>query len=556
MTQRNATTAPRKRRQILLLLALSGAAMSIPLIWPTLGWLQYFALIPTAMLLYGWTSDRTVRLRRLYGYGFWGFFWYGVVLFHWFIAMYPLDFAGLSPFPAAIVVFLGCVGMGFFQATMAGLVFVVFGWIARLPWFSENAKRSLCFPFLAAACWIILEWSQTIGWVGVPWGRLCLGQRAYLPILQSASLLGSYFVDFLLVAINFLLAQVLLWAQTHDWKNPRTLVRQTSLWVACGLFLVNLGYGFLSFLPVMQKETDTVRVAVIQGNFSSQEKWGAGYKETFARYASYSRAAAEQGAEIILWPESAIPYYILSESRESYRQQIQDLANECGATLLVGTFEEEERDGHEYFYNVIADFQQDGSLSETVYRKVHLVPFGEYVPWHDAIMTLIPPLASISMLEDDLDAGDEMYVFTLPQGTVGALICFDSIYESLARDSVRNGAQILCLGTNDSWFLDSAAIYEHLGQAQLRAIENGRWIARAANTGVSAFLSSRGEIAQELPPMVEGYLIQDVPLHTQQTLYTRIGNLFVCLCLTGVSVGLVCAVRDYVRKRRARAGCE
>jgi apolipoprotein N-acyltransferase len=283
---------------------------------------------------------------------------------------------------------------------------------------------------------------------------------------------------------------------------------------------------------------ETVAVAVIQGDFPSQKKWLSSRASILKRYSEYSRAAAADGAEIILWPESAFPDPILDEAYEAYAVELRSLAEECDATLLVGAYERDPKTGD--CYNSLVAFLPDGSVSDTVYRKMHLVPFGEYLP----VQPPIPTLAELASLFEYLTPGETVTVFDFPVASIGTLICFDSIYEELARESVRNGAQFLGIATNDSWFGDSAALYEHLGQAQLRAIENGRWVARAANTGVSAFVTPTGAITCSLKPLTGGYLVENLELRKDQTLYTKIGNGFVYVCIGLVLIGVLSAGAD------------
>ena len=159
------------------------------------------------------------------------------------------------------------------------------------------------------------------------------------------------------------------------------------------------------------------------------------------------------------------------------------------------------------------------------------MPFGEYVPMRDVIVTLIPPLAEISMLEEDLTPGRDSALFESEWGRIGSLICFDSIYEQLTLDSVRDGAGLMLISSNDSWFMDSAAVYQHQAQAQLRAIESGRSFVRSANTGISSVITARGELLALIDPLTEGYAVSSVPTHSGATLYTVVGNLWVYLCI-------------------------
>jgi apolipoprotein N-acyltransferase len=196
----------------------------------------------------------------------------------------------------------------------------------------------------------------------------------------------------------------------------------------------------------------------------------------------------------------------------------------------------------------------DGTLSETVYYKRHLVPFGEYVPMRDLVEVLVPPLADIGMLSDDLAAGKDSAIFDTPLGGIGTLVCFDSIYEALTLSSVRDGAEFLVLPTNDSWFLDSAAAYMHHAQARLRAIEGGRYIVRAADTGISSVIAPDGSVDAELPPLVEGVSISTVHPTSSRTLYSYIGNLFVYLLLAALTV--LFFHRVWIKYKEKKENCD
>lgn len=142
-------------------------------------------------------------------------------------------------------------------------------------------------------------------------------------------------------------------------------------------------------------------------------------------------------------------------------------------------------------------------------------------------MFFIPPLSQLSALDDDVTPGTRPELFDTAWGKIGSVICFDSIYESLILDSVRAGANLLCISTNDSWFEDSAAVYEHNAHAKLRAVETGRYVVRAANTGISSIITPTGKVTKCLPPLVEGYILDEVYMISENTLYTTIGNILV-----------------------------
>ncbi len=511
-----------------LLLAAGGILTGLCLVFPEVGFFEWLTLVPAGMVILTLLSDPTVRLRRLYGYGLFYFLCFYLTVFHWFISMYPLEFTGITKGAALVVVFFAWIGLSLFQALMGGLTFVVGGILLR----NRLAERyPLLRPFLFALCYTVYEWTQNLGWWGVPWGRLPLGQTKYAVGLQSAALFGSYFVTFLLVAVNLCLAYAVCMALSGEGKPMRERISRGAVIAVTVMLLFQYGAGTLIWLGRGKSDAEnTVKVAAVQGNISS--KWNNSDADRLCRevYTKYTLEAAAAGAEIVVWPETAVTYTIWeSDASRGYRF-CSDLAKESGVTLLVGGFSMKD----EGQYNSIFCFLPDGSLHETIYDKRKLVPFGEFVPFGSLIETLVPPLAELVMSGTDLEEGTEANVFALEQGEIGSLICFDSIYDSLTRDSVLAGAELLCLSTNDSWFGSSRALNMHRSQAALRAVESGRWILRSANTGITCVINDRGEVVEEIPILSEGVLVTEVTLREEIGFYTRTGNLLVWCGIVGI----------------------
>lgn len=515
-------------------LLLSGAVLTgLCVVFPQIGMLEWVALIPAAAAILTVTADPTVSLRRLYGMGLAFFQCYFMVNFHWFLYMYPMDFAGLGNAESLVVVFVAWMGLSAFQAVGAALVFPMMGVAVRGKFLAD---RPILHPVVLTALWVSLEWWQAnSGWSGVPWARLPLGQAELLPALQSASLLGSYFVTALIVAVNAYLAYILL-------HPDRRLLCGL---LAGGLFGSNLLFGGL-YMATLPAAEDTLRVAAIQGNLSSHDKWGSDSMAiTQSVYADLTRRAVAEGAELVVWSETAIPATVYAGG--SVREYLCALSEECGVPILAGVFYPEK--GTDRVYNSIVVALPDGTIHDTVYHKRNPVPFGEFVPWRNLVMTLMPPLGEIGMLADDLLVGDESTVFDLEAGRVGSMICFDSIYERNALESVRNGAELLAVSTNDSWFKDSRGVWMHNAQSRLRAIETGRFVIRSANTGVSSAITPTGEMVDSLGALLEGYVLSEVGLSSRTTVYTVVGNAFAYLCvvLCGVAVAASLAVRVKVK---------
>ena len=520
----------------ILLLCLSGLLTGITVAFPQFGVLGWLTLIPFAIFLLSVASDKSTKLYSMYLYGFAFFMSYYVVIFHWFVNLYPLEFIdGMTKGGALAVVLFASVGLSFFQAVQSGLLFI----IAALIFRSRIGQRLECLkPLVITALWTVLEWYHTLGWWGTPWSRISIGQTRMLFGIQTASVLGSYFVTFLVVLANAYLAYgIIAVINKKDRLRKKALVLSSVICLSA--ILIQYGGGFCLWLAnAPDGDEERVTVAVIQGNIASGEKWEEDTAEKTLRiYAEYTKKAADEGAEIVVFPETALPWEV-KEGNKRYTY-LSELAKNCKVTILAGVFTSEGEGKDRKEYNSIVCFTPDGKMSDTVYNKRHLVPFGEFVPFKTLIETLVPPLADLVMSAGEVAQGEGANIFRLKEANIGSLICFDSIFEELTLESARAGAELICLSTNDSWFTDSAALYMHTAQAQLRAVESGRYIARAANTGISAVVTHRGEIVEQLDPLVDGMIVEEVELHTERTVYSYVGNLFVYLCIAFLTIMLV-----------------
>lgn len=451
---------------------------------------------------------------------------YGMTNFHWFFELYPLEFTGMSRAAAMVVVLAGWVGLPLLQALAAALIFPITAVLCR----GGIVRRCpLLKPFVVAALWVTMEWGQTLFWFGVPWGRLAMGQVCLPLTVRSSALFGSFFVSFMIVCVNMLIAQAIV--------EPLRL--RVGLICAAGLLTVQLllGAGVTVSYGSGAEEGGEYRVAVLQGNISSSEKWRMSLDDIMSEYEGLCRRAADEGAELIIWPETALPFTM--ENNPSRTARLSALAQECDADLLVGLFTLNDSGEKQ---NSLMLFRRDGTASDEVYSKRHLVPFGEYLPLRRLITTLIPPLAQVAMLDDDLTPGADSGLIHWNGTTLGSLICFDSIYEQLTRDSVLDGAELIVLSTNDSWFGESAALRMHCSHDQLRAIESGRTILRSANTGISAIISADGVMSDRLEDNTQGYIVADVRSSTSRTLYMTVGNVVVYLAIAFV-IGIYAATK-------------
>lgn len=529
-----------KKYMRFLFLALSGVLTGLTVCFPAVGLFAWVSMIPAAAVLMRLVKSEKHRFVSIYFYGFFFFMCYFATSWHWFFSMYPMSFTGLSPAVALIIILLAVLGIPFVQSVGFALLFPLFALVGR----GKAARRAPCLlPLAAAALWAVGEWCQTLFWFGVPWARLAISQTRMLPEFQSVSLFGCCFLAFLIVAANFFVADSLF---AEDKKRLFAAV-------GAGIFVFNTVFGCIALLTVGAEEKDArrVRAAVVQGNISSTEKWGVDwYERTEESYMSLIEKAAGDGAELVVIPETVFPIYI--ENDASLRKKLSDAAKKNGLTLLVGTITRDEEGKQR---NIVVAVTPDGEFHmENYYSKRQLVPFGEYVPWRDFFTALFPPLADISMLDNDFTPGKSSAVFDTGEYKIGSAICFDSIFSSLLRESAQDGAEIIAIETNDSWFSDSAAVWMHEAQAKLRAVETGRYVLRAANTGVSAIIMPDGRVIGEIEPLVDGYLVEDVRIRNDRTVYSAVGDVFVLISALFVAGIFAADTVILIRDRRKKGG--
>ncbi len=593
-----------------LLLLASGVLAALGVVYPAyFGILAWIALIPAALVVQSLGS--TAKLGSMYLYGFVFYFVYYVTGYHWFISMYPMDFAGFEPNTAIGIIALAILGISALQAVFSAIMFLVYGLLSRT---ALSGRYPILKPLLMACLWVVNEWSQTIGWTGLPWSRLYLSQCEVLPLAQSASLLGGLFVSFLIVAVNYAFAGCILCREhrlSHallggcllggnllfglasmdamqgnatPWqigfmvaafvvvaaavvyavlKRLRTDMRILRALVCIGCTLCVLS----SLAPMLSGYADTtspIKAAALQGNLSSKDKWAedSGLR-SFNVYADLTEQAAEQGATLIVWPETALAYHLFNAPDYSKTRaplfMVYDLVERTQTTVLVSTFvstqnlDPEVQDPESL--NAVIAFYPDRSYDQTMYFKRKLVPFGEYVPWRQLLTAIVPVLDEINMLESDVLPGEDAVSIRAEALGValGPIICFDSIYEEPVRQTVAAGGEIITLSTNDSWFSDSAAIYMHNNQAKFRAIENGRYLVRSANTGVSSIIAPSGRVLGQQEVLTTGMVVADVYARNVQTPYTQVGYLLVWLSFGMQGMLVIAQIVCVIRKRRATA---
>ena len=487
----------------------------------------------------------------------------GSGLWAW-VALVPLLFAidGLRP-KQAFLSGLVC-GLCFYMPTLHWITIVLgrYGylhlWLAvaalfllslymglYTAMFSLLASRNSRAPlFLTApAIWVGLDAVRSLAFTGFPWMDLGYTQYTYTILIQISDLVGHYGVTFLIVMVNSLLFTMLS-SLFYGRRNGSALI---SLVVATAAAVTVALYGFWRSAEIEQKmqTADRIDISVIQGNIPQDEKWLISRQEdTIDRYMSLSRQALDESpATLLVWPETAIPLF--PEENDVLDDIKTRLIGDSGVSLLSGAPHRQPVNGGpgERFFNS-AFLVDSGALTCARYDKQHLVPFGEFIPFRK----LLPFLAPIVETMGDFTPGTSEKPISCENPEIGVLICFESIFPDLARKQVENGAGLLANITNDAWFGKSSAPEQHLAMAVFRSVETRRSLARAANTGISAFIDPLGRVKQSSALFTSCFLNDSLPLLTVQTVHSRLGPWFGTLCLAAALVLLT------LRPRNGQAG--
>jgi apolipoprotein N-acyltransferase len=399
------------------------------------------------------------------------------------------------------------------------LFFSAFAFLLR--W--VQTKTDLPEILLAPPLWVSLEYLRGVLFSGFPWALMGYSQFLTLPMVQIADITGVYGVSFLIMLMNVAFFRVL---EVSVDRSLRPALKEI---LAAGLLLFLSGaYGYwrLSEMPPQDKQGTPLRIALAQGNIPQDIKWEPKFQgETVETYIDLTRRAASAGPlDMIIWPETATPFFF--QDSTSFRSRILDLAREVGAPLLFGSpgFD---RQGREiYYYNSAFLISARGKI-EGRYDKIHLVPFGEYAPLSGVLGFTRDIIGAMG----DFHSGGEVKNLTIPHGKFGVLICYEAIFPGLTRRFARKGAQFLVNITNDAWFGRTAAPFQHISMARLRAIENRVPVARAANTGISGFIDPAGRLIQSSELFTKTTLSGTIYLKKRWSFYNQFGDVFVYLCI-------------------------
>jgi apolipoprotein N-acyltransferase len=393
-----------------------------------------------------------------------------------------------------------------------GLTGMLLGWIRNKLGFS---RAMLAAPFL----WVIFEGLVNV--LQFPWDLTGYSLYKYLPLAQFASITGVYGLTWLIVAWN---------AALTDWIVTRRRYYISSITI---IILVASVWGYWQITrPIKGPD---LKVGIVQGNIPQDVKINYDFAAAVnEKHVSMTRSLARAARpDIIFWSEASTLFPL--QQGGDWTTQITDVAKQEQIPLFIGSDAYIE----DRVYNSAFLIDTNGTIVPLRYSKMYLVPFGEYVPFQKLLFFAGKVVPEIS----DFTAGEKHTLFPLNGRKFGVNICFEVVFPQLSRTFVRNGATLLTTITNDAWFGKSCAPYQHFAMAAMRAIENRRYLVRAANTGISGIVDPYGRVLQKTDIFIPAALTGHVKWIDEQTIYAHLGDIVVYLSLVvGVVFVIICMV--------------
>lgn len=489
-----------------------------------LSFFAWISLIPLLFIILKKSPGQSFLLGLIAGFS------YYAALVYW-IPSVPAHY-GNMPLPFSIATYILLV-------LFLALYWAFFSLICTKIYHSSPKVSFFILPFI----WVSFEYILTYFLTGFPWGLIGSTQYSNICFIQLASITGVYGLSFILVFFQS--------AFVYSMKDRK----KWPFFTALALVLLIHAGGFLSLKKTPLNET-SFKAAVVQGNVPSDIYWDEAPTQLkwdlFNHHLELSRQAYEKGARLIIWPEFSVPLCFSCSFGlfQDFKEKIAQFAREKGCTLLLGTNETSGPAGNKLYHNTALCLKPD--LSMSLYYKMHLVPFGEYTPYKKIFFFIEKMTHAIG----DISPGTQHSLHSFEGIRFGSPICYEIIFPNLVRKFVKRGANFLVTITNDGWYGKSSAPYQHFSMAVLRAVENRRFLLRAATTGISGIIDPYGRILSKSELMTSTYLTGNITPRQGLTFYTRYGDILPggSLTLTAIFLILALAKRKNERKRLRTKG--
>jgi apolipoprotein N-acyltransferase len=438
-----------------------------------------------------------------------------ITLIYWLVTAMHV-YGNLPIYTSVPLLILLCMYLSIFT----GIFSVLLKRLCQKPWHLVWA------PFF----WVALEYARALTQFAFPWELLGYSQYLKLPLIQIADITGVYGISWLIVLFNVAIVSFLLYTTRQSWNQ--IAVSNRFVYVLLGslifIFVVFLTYGLFKMYGIdktIQASQKQMKVRVVQGNIDQAVKWDEKFRtQTIQKYIIASLAEKDREADLIVWPETAVPIYIQQET--SLSKKLKSFINNNTSAFLIGGLRyDRSMMGQWKFYNSAFLLEPNKSNWQT-YDKAHLVPYGEYIPFQ----TVLPFLKKFVQGVGDFSEGTAIEPLTFGQWAIGPQICYEILFPEISRKMVQNGADVLVNITNDAWYGHSSAPYQHFSMIVFRAVENKRALARSANTGISGFVNPYGKIISSSEIFTDANLYASLPVLNDLTVYCQFGDIFAMIC--------------------------
>jgi len=479
--------------------------------FPKIGidWLAWFALVPLLISLKNSSLANSFRLGFIAGLAHYA------TLAYWLV--YTMQTYGNLP------LYL-CVSVLFLLSSYLALYIAVFSIIVK----RLCPKPATCL-FIIPCLWVSLEYIRNYLFSGFPWGLIGYSQFNNLHLIQVSDIFGIYGVSFLIALANAAIFLAFLYFTKSKWKEAEVEKRLAGGSIFVFILIIGLVFLYgtwrIKSIDNLISASKSLKVSIVQGNIEQAIKWDPAFQTTTTeKYVNLSLSAKEEKPDLVVWPETATPFYFLYDRLLS--KKVLKGIHDTNTDFLIGSPSFVRIGNIIEYYNSAYLISPDGRVCGK-YDKAHLVPFGEYVPFK----RWLPFIGKMVEAVGDFSAGQEGKTIKCNNYDLGLLICYEIIFPELSRAMAKNDAVLLVNITNDAWYGRTSAPYQHFSMAVFRAIENRRSLVRAANTGISGFIDPVGRVMNSTSLFQEKIITRSIPIINEMSAYTSFGDLFAIACL-------------------------
>ncbi len=488
---------------------LSGFLLTLSFPKAGFSWLAWFALVPLLAAL------RNLSPKNGFYIGLCAGLAHYLTLVYWLA--HTMSTYGHLPLYVSVPVLLL---LSAYLALYVAIFSTVLTWLSPRPIF-----LFLFIPFT----WVSLEYIRSFLFTGFPWELIGYTQFNVLHLIQISDIFGVYGVSFCIALSNAAIFLAYLYLTGKDWQEKEVKARLAagSVVTLALIFCFVWFYGIwrIQYVQKLMSHSPSIKVAIIQGNIDQAKKWDPAFQRASTeKYINLSLLAKKHKPDLVVWPETATPFYFLHNVRLS--EMVKKGVHDTGTDFLIGSPSFNLGKNRVEYYNSAYLIGPEGNVYGR-YDKAHLVPFGEYIPFKK----WLPFLGKMVEGVGDFNPGIKGQTIKWGDLRLGIQICYEIIFPHLSRAMVKNHASVLVNITNDAWYGRSSAPNQHFSMTILRAVENRRSIIRAANTGISGFIDPCGKVIAATPLFEDATITRSVPMLEETTFYSRFGDLFAMACL-------------------------